>query len=126
MIVNKNLNLIGVVENLDKPIIKKPNIFKIFKIPEQTVVVQNNFWEPLIFAFGGVDDGNGNISGSNTIDFNISNFIIDGELINPSGGNRVSAGILLRNVKRIGGQCTISNNLIKDMYPNGYRTFGII
>lgn len=126
VIVNKNLNLIGVVENLDKPIIKKPNIFNIFKIPEQTVVVQNNFWEPLIFAFGGSVDASGNISGSDTIDFNISNFIIDGELINPSGGNRVSAGILLRNVKRIGGQCTISNNLIKDMYPNGHRTFGII
>ena len=77
VIVNKNLNLIGVVENLDKPIIKKPNIFNIFKIPEQTVVVQNNFWEPLIFAFGGSVDASGNISGSDTIDFNISNFIID-------------------------------------------------
>ncbi|MGC8943500.1 MAG: right-handed parallel beta-helix repeat-containing protein, partial [Caldisericia bacterium] len=126
VIVNESLNLIGVIKNSNKPVIKKPDNFKTFKIPEQSVVVGNYIWQPLVFAFGGVVDSGGNVSGPGTIDFNISNFIIDGELKNPSGTTPVSAGILLRNVKKQNGQSVISNNLIKDMYPNGHRTFGII
>ena len=110
VVINKDLTLQGV----DNPIIKAPSSPGTFIIAESS-----KKWEPVVFAYGGMDDGSGNISGSDTVNVSISGFTVDGDVRAPT---QRSAGILLRNVVSTG---SISNNTVQNFYLNK-ETFGII
>jgi len=88
-------------------------------VPGQFVLAESSaIWEPVIFAYGGTDDGAGNISGTEISQIDISNLVVDGNDRTPT---QRSAGILLRNVSG-----TISGTVVQNMNVNGKETFGII
>jgi len=94
-------------------IILAPAIPGQFKIAESSKT-----WEPVIFVYGGTDDGSGNISGSAVSVVNLLGLIVDGNDRTPT---QRSAGILLRNVEG-----TIAGNTVQNMNVDGHETFGII
>jgi len=108
VVIDKNLTLQGTGD----PVITAPGSPAAFTFPESS-----KQWEPVVFAFGGTNDG-GSISGAGTITVDISGFTVDGNDRVPTGR---SAGILLRNA---GG--TISGNTVQNMSIDGKETFGII
>lgn len=119
LVINKSITLEGIVENGNKPIIKAPDTLKSFILPEHT-----DRWEPVVLAYGGADDGNGNISGDGTINFSMREFIVDGNNRVPT--SYYSAGILMRNVKgNESNPSTISQNQINNMYIGDQITLGI-
>jgi len=75
-------------------------------------------WEPVIFLFGGTDDGSGNISGATIANIDIHDLTVDGTGRVPTDR---SAGMLLRNIAG-----TIANNTVQNMNIDGKETFGII
>ena len=110
IIINKSLTL----EGEDSAKIVTPPTLESYKIAESGRV-----WEPVVFAYGGTMDENNLVTGSETIDFQMSGFEIDGT--DYSSSNRF-AGILARNVEG-----TLSNNEIYNLAPNsGNETFGIV
>ncbi|MBU1050475.1 right-handed parallel beta-helix repeat-containing protein, partial [Candidatus Bipolaricaulota bacterium] len=84
-----------------------------FKISESTAT-----WEPVVFLYGGTDDGSGNISGAEISLIDIRGLVVDGNDRTPTDR---SAGILLRNVAG-----TVADNTVQNMNIDGKQTFGII
>lgn len=85
------------------------------------LVESGSTWAPMIFAYGGsLDDGE--VSGSETIDVNISGLELDGR--GDTGQSGRKTGILYRNV---GGssQSDIVNNAVSDIGTPG-PTIGIV
>jgi Right handed beta helix region len=112
--IDKSLNLLG----NNNPIIEAPAPPLVtYAVPERTGVL----FEPIIFAYGGTNDGSGNISGSGTINVVISGFKVDGD--NAGAVNRLT-GIMVRNCPA----STISyNDLYELLYNSGLpQTFGIL
>ena len=112
VIINKDLSLIG----SNGATILSPGS-STYTIPESTQYI----YDPIIFAYGGNDDGSGNISGSDVINVNVSGFNIDGQ--NKAVGGRRFVGIFYRNVD---GE--ISDNIIYGLEPQSGNpeTFGIL
>ena len=112
--INKSLSLLGnnnpVVEAPAPPLVT-------YAVPERAGVV----FEPIIFAYGGTNDGSGNISGNGTINAVISGFKVDGN--NAGAVNRLT-GIMARNCLA----STISyNDLYELLYNSGLpQTTGIV
>ena len=111
VIVNKSLSLVGT----GAPVITPPTSAVAYIYPET-----GKWWEPVVFAYGGTADVSNVITGSDTITFNMSGFIVDGADRVPGSGHR-TAGILLRNVDGV-----ISYNTVENMLIDGFETFGII
>ena len=110
IIINENLTLKG---EYGAKIVKPPTL-ESYKIAESGSV-----WEPVVFAYGGTMDENNLVTGSETIDFQMSGFKIDGT--DHTTSNRF-AGILARNMKG-----ALSNNKIYNLAPNSNKeTFGIV
>jgi len=84
------------------------------------IAESSKWWEPVVFVYGGTDDGTGTISGPEVVDVDISGLTIDGNDRVPTSGRR-SAGMLLRNVDG-----TISGNTVGNMNIDGQETFGIM
>jgi len=111
--VNRSMTLDGI----GQPVLRPPmGTIATYTIEESDAVL-----EPLLFAYGGTDDGSGNITGTGTIEVTISGFVIDGD--NMGSANRY-VGILARN-------CLASeisnNNLYELLYYTGLpQTFGIM
>lgn len=109
VVINKNLTLQGI----GNPVIQAPATPDSFKIAES-----GSTWQPIIFAYGGTDDGSGNISGAGTINVNIYGLTIDGNDRTPTGR---SVGIFYRNAD---GE--IAGNTVQNMNIDGRETFGIL
>ncbi len=84
-----------------------------YKIAESTAT-----WEPVIFLYGGTDDGSGNVSGAAVSNIDIHDLTVDGNDRTPTDR---SAGMLLRNVAG-----TIAGNTVQNMNIDGKQTFGVI
>jgi predicted outer membrane repeat protein len=113
IIINKPL----VLQGTGDPVIQPPaDPLRKFRVPESTAR-----FEPIVLAYGGTDDGAGNISGSATIQVSISGFDIDG---NNRGSVDRFAGIMVRNC----ASSVISYNDIYEMlYSSGQpQTLGIM
>ncbi len=111
--INKPLLLLG----HDRPLIQAPSQ------PLTSYTFQENpaRYEPIVFAYGGTNDGSNYISGSQTVQITINGFDIDGNNVGQT--NRLT-GILLRNCSN----SVVSNNEIGNMlYSSGNpETFGIM
>gem|GEM_PF-1929562 len=116
LIINKSLTLQGMTGAK----IVAPDVRNTF-----TIVESGSTFDPIIFAYGGVESG-GAVSGPEKISVTLKGFEID-------GGNKAAAypirfvAILCRNVN----PGVISNNTIHSMYPpsgkgSGPQTFGIL
>lgn len=89
-----------------------------------TFAESSETWDPIVFAYGGTMDSSNHVSGTATIEAQVSGFEIDGQNSAVSGKRFV--GILLRNVD---GE--VSGNRLHDLYDadgkgNGPETFGIL
>jgi nitrous oxidase accessory protein NosD len=109
VVINKDLSLVGV----DSPTVTPPGSPDAFTIPES-----GPSWEPILFAFGGVESG-GSVSGSTVVDVDITGFTIDGGGTQPDA--RRKPGILYRNA--VGA---VSNNTVANLGVGGKQTFGIL
>jgi nitrous oxidase accessory protein NosD len=83
-----------------------------------TIAESGPKWEPMVFAYGGTESG-GDVSGSGTIDVDISGLIFDGQGEQPDA--RRKPAVLYRNASG-----TISGNTIENMGVGGKETFGIL
>ncbi|SYZ72516.1 exported hypothetical protein [Candidatus Zixiibacteriota bacterium] len=113
VVLDKPLHLLG----HDRPLIQAPSQ------PLISYTIQENpaRYEPIVFAYGGNNDGSNNISGTQTVELSINGFDIDGT--NAGQSNRFT-GILIRNCVN----SVVSNNEIRNMlYSSGNpETFGIM
>ena len=112
VVINKNLTLQGA--GAANTTIKAPSSPTAFTFTESGAKT----WQPVVFAFGGTANAEHNITGTGTIQVDISGFTVDGNDREPS---QRSAGILLRNIEG-----TISNNTVQNMLIDGKETFGIV
>ncbi len=112
VVIDKDLVLRGI----PTVVIRAPAVRETFKIPES-----GSTWRPVVAAFGGsVDPDTGVVSGSDTVDVDISGIVVDGLDHQPPSGQR-QIGVLLRNV-----QGAVEDNVVRNMYQNGRETFGIL
>jgi len=110
VVINKSLTL----EGTGNPVVQPPAVLAsaltVFNIEESS----RNFY-PMLFAYGGTDDGSGYISGTETIEFNISGFDFDG---NNSATTSQFAAMLIRNCLN----SEISDNDLYEIYKaDGYN-----
>lgn len=108
--INKDLTLKG----LNNPTIAVPSDPKDFAIPESSPG-----WEPIVFAYGGSVDSDGNVSGSATVDVTVKGFTIDGKDQQPNA--RRLPAVFYRNANG-----TVSDNTVNNMGIGGKETFGIL
>jgi parallel beta-helix repeat protein/predicted outer membrane repeat protein len=113
VVINRSLSMIGV----GAPIIQCPaGTLRSYTIQESSAR-----FEPVILAYGGRDDGNGNILGADSIAVTISGFAVDG---NNSGTNYRFTAFLLRNCRN---SLVEDNNIYEMLYRSGMpTTFGIL
>lgn len=110
VVVDKDLVLRGTGD----PVIAAPSDPADFTIPES----EGSTWEPIVFAFGGTES-DGDVSGSETVDVDVTGFTVDGG-DRPGSGPRY-VGIFYRNA---GG--TVADNTVKEMGVGGRETFGVL
>jgi len=89
VIINKSLTLNGTGGPVVEPPVDLVSSLAVYKIEESS----RDFY-PMLFAYGGTDDGSGNITGPATIEVTITGFDIDG---NNSATASMFAGLLMRN-----------------------------
>ncbi|MEW6015685.1 MAG: right-handed parallel beta-helix repeat-containing protein [Candidatus Zixiibacteriota bacterium] len=113
VIINKSVSIVG----SGNPVLNPPATpLATFTLAENPAV-----FEPIVFAYGGTDDGSGSISGSATIEITFSGFEIDGN--NAGAVNRFTA-ILLRNCRN---SIVEGNRIYEMLYSSGLpMTFGIL
>lgn len=100
LVINKSLNLVG-----SGATITPPATIKQFYLPAPNPDIYP--YTPLVMAFGGTEDGAGQISGTGMISLTMSGFTIDGQ--NQERGT-YAHGMLLYNVSG-----TVSDNVIKNL-----------
>ncbi|MBN2227594.1 MAG: right-handed parallel beta-helix repeat-containing protein [candidate division Zixibacteria bacterium] len=105
------------LDGISQPVLRPPT----GTLATYTIEESGAVFEPLFFAFGGIDDGSGNITGTGTIEVTISGFVIEGD--NMGSSNRY-IGILARNCLA----SEISSNVVLEMlyYTGLPQTFGIM
>lgn len=119
VVINKDLTL----KNAEgaSPTIEAPDTLDGFTIPES----KGNAWHPVVLAYGG-SESNGDISGSETVNVNVTGFTVNGRGTQPTntkGKRDRKAGIFYRNV---GQKAKIMDNTVEKMGVGGAETMGIL
>ena len=111
--IGKSLKMVGVTN----PVVQAPSgTLKTYTIPESGAI-----FEPIIMAYGGVNDGLGNITGMDTIAVTVTGFAIDG---NNAGASNRFVAIMARNCR---SSLISYNNIYEMLYRSGLpQTSGIL
>ena len=89
--------------------------------PEQvdafTIAESGSPWQPVLFAYGGTLAG-GEVTGTETIEFDIHGFTIDGQDHEP---DERYTGLLIRNASG-----SVNDNVVENMHLGGPETYGMV
>ena len=107
VVIDRSLSLSGE----EDATIKAPDEKSEFTVPES-----DNAFQPTVFAYGGTLD-NGEVSGSKTIEVEISGLTIDGQEFDP---NDTAVGVFLRNVEG-----SLEDTVVKNLLEGGPVTAGV-
>lgn len=83
-----------------------------------TIAESGPTWEPMVFAYGG-SESDGDVSGSGTVEVNLSGFTLDGLGEQPDA--RRKPAVLYRNASG-----TVSEHTVENIGLAGSETFGIL